>query len=109
MPAVPRWAADRSAPRSGSFSNSGIGGKRPKTIISGGTSGRSKPTTQAPDAIRNGGTLITISKLDRSRPRPNMELTVKRLAHRYRPALLKGKKYKIIDARKGEAKEYELS
>ncbi len=70
--------------------------------------GESRTANVAPKIIRSGGTIITISELA-SRPRINIEVTIKRLTHRYRPALLKGKEISIIDARRGERVIYELA
>jgi hypothetical protein len=59
--------------------------------------GHPEPIELAPPYIRNGGTLITITNLEKRRY--NMEMLVKRLTQRFRPALLQGYKITIMDYR----------
>jgi hypothetical protein len=59
-------------------------------------SGRTLPLRHAPEPIQNGGTRITIERLTVGRPRIYPEIVIKRLSHRYRPGIRKGKKYIII-------------
>jgi len=69
-------------------------------------SGFSRAVDKAPVEIRDGGTILTISKLfDR---RINVEMTVKRLTHRFRPGLLKGCEIIITDNRYRRPKVYKL-
>ena len=72
-------------------------------------SGRSRPGLLAPEPIRKQGLMLTISRLA-DRPRINMEVLVKRLSHRYRPALERGIEINIIDARRrGAIESYKLT
>ena len=52
---------------------------------------RALPLAKAPDSIKGGGTRITIKRLSSGRPRIYRDVLLKRLSHRYRPALRKGK------------------
>lgn len=70
--------------------------------------GMPSPMSKCPPAIRNGGTMIVISDLVK-RQRINMEVSAKRLAHRYRPGLLTGKKITLVDSRSGKGASYNLT
>lgn len=60
-----------------------------------------KPPRNAPESVRQGGTIITVSALHRGRRRVQMDWLCKRLTHRYLPALRQGRVITIADAAKG--------
>jgi len=71
-------------------------------------SGKPSAMSKCPRAIQHGGTMIIINDLVK-RPRINMDVSAKRLAHRYRPGLLKGKKITLVDERSGKGAVWSLS
>jgi len=66
--------------------------------------GTGQPVNKAPAAIRKGGTMLTLTRLQAQRRRINMEALVKRLTQRYRPGLIKGDEIVIVDSRQGQSK-----
>lgn len=56
------------------------------------------PLSKAPSVIRGGGTRITIKRLSLGRPKIYRDVLLKRLSHRYRPALRKGKSISVAFA-----------